>query len=61
MLLNIYGNSKPRERDVHQISAEFLDALQPEIWAEILYQERIEKARRRAEEKATVASAGAGV
>ena len=43
-----------------QISAEFLDALPPEIRAEILHQERIEQARRRAEERATAATAGAG-
>ena len=43
-----------------QISAEFLDALPPEIRAEILHQERIEQARRRAEERATAATAGTG-
>lgn len=43
-----------------QISAEFLDALPPEIRAEILHQERIEQARRRAEERATAPTAGAG-
>jgi E3 ubiquitin-protein ligase HUWE1 len=43
-----------------QISAEFLDALPPEIRAEILHQERIEQARRRAEERATAATAGDG-
>jgi E3 ubiquitin-protein ligase HUWE1 len=43
-----------------QISAEFLDALPPEIRAEILHQERIEQARRRAEETATTATAGPG-
>ncbi|KAI0268805.1 hypothetical protein BC834DRAFT_923157 [Gloeopeniophorella convolvens] len=43
-----------------QISTEFLDALPPEIRAEILQQERIEQARRRAEEeRAAAASAGA--
>ena len=43
-----------------QISAEFLDALPPEIRAEILHQERIEQARRRAEEeRATAAPEGA--
>jgi len=42
-----------------QISAEFLDALPPEIRAEILHQERIEQARRRAEERAAASSAGA--
>ena len=43
-----------------QISAEFLDALPPEIRAEILHQERIEQARRRAEERTTTATAGTG-
>jgi E3 ubiquitin-protein ligase HUWE1 len=43
-----------------QISAEFLDALPPEIRAEILHQERIEQARRRAEERATTATAATG-
>lgn len=41
-----------------QISAEFLDALPPEIRAEILHQERIEQARRQAEERATATTAG---
>ncbi len=41
-----------------QISAEFLEALPPEIRAEILHQERIEQARRRAEERAAASSAG---
>jgi E3 ubiquitin-protein ligase HUWE1 len=41
-----------------QISAEFLDALPPEIRAEILHQERIEQARRRAEERAATSSGG---
>ena len=41
-----------------QISAEFLDALPPEIRAEILHQERIEQARRRAEERATTGTTG---
>jgi E3 ubiquitin-protein ligase HUWE1 len=41
-----------------QISAEFLDALPPEIRAEILHQERIEQARRRAEERTTAPATG---